>query len=135
MQLLFGACQEDVGIPYLPVASAFAGLDTEHPPFEAEHLTKPGGTDDDGARLALFLGVTRALLAAATTRVVMLVIEDLHWADDATISLLRHLVAVGSEDAARRPGPIGRRAHDASAGTRHRRRQLHRAGSARPADA
>ena len=31
----------------------------------------------------------------------MLVIEDVHWADDATLALLRHLVAVGSEEAAR----------------------------------
>ena len=101
VQVLFGACQEDVGVPYLPVASAFAALDAERNPFEGERVAGEGGADDDGARLALFLGATRALLASARERVAMLVIEDLHWADDATLALLRHLVAVGSEDAAR----------------------------------
>jgi class 3 adenylate cyclase len=101
VQLLFGACQEDVGIPYLPIASAFAALDAERNPFESERIAEVGGADDDGARLALFLGATRALLASANERVAMLVIEDLHWADDATLALVRHLVAVGSEDAAR----------------------------------
>jgi DNA-binding SARP family transcriptional activator/class 3 adenylate cyclase len=101
VQLLFGACQEDVGIPYLPLASAFASLGAGHNPFDAELLTATGRPDDDWAQLALFLDATRALLAAATERVVMLVIEDLHSADDATLALLRHLVAVGSEEAAR----------------------------------
>ena len=101
VQLLFGACQEDVGIPYLPLASAFASLDAGHNPFDVDQLTATGRTDDDWAQLGLFLDATRALLSAATQRVVMLVIEDLHSADDATLALLRHLVAVGSEEAAR----------------------------------
>lgn len=101
VQLLFGACQEDVGIPYLPVASAFAALDADLNPFGSDRFVGTSNSDDDGARLALFLGATRALLAAASDRIVLLVVEDLHWADDATLALLRHLVAVGSEEAAR----------------------------------
>ncbi len=98
--LLWGACQQDAAIPYLPLASALSALGGRRNPFEARDVER-GLAADDGARLALYISVTRALLEAARDRLVVLVIEDLHWADDATIGLLRHLLAVGSEDAAR----------------------------------
>jgi DNA-binding SARP family transcriptional activator/class 3 adenylate cyclase len=97
VQVLVGTCQEDVSVPYLPLASAFNTLDLPANPFESAAPTHLDG-DDDGARLALYLATTRALLTAARARVSMLVIEDLHWVDDATLSLLRHMLAVVGED-------------------------------------
>ncbi|MDQ1476510.1 MAG: hypothetical protein QOE62_1739, partial [Actinomycetota bacterium] len=97
VQVLASACQEDDAVPYLPLAGAFAALESMPNPFEQAPLADAGGADDR-SRLALYLAATRWLLTAARERVTMLVLEDLHWVDDATLSLLRHMLAVVGED-------------------------------------
>ncbi|MCU1465047.1 MAG: transcriptional regulator [Actinomycetia bacterium] len=97
VQVLAGACQEDDAVPYLPLASAFAALDSMPNPFEQVAFGN-AGANDDRSRLALFLAATRWLLTAARQRVTLLLLEDLHWVDDATLSLLRHTLVVVGED-------------------------------------
>jgi class 3 adenylate cyclase/DNA-binding SARP family transcriptional activator len=102
VQALSGTCHEDGAVPYLPLASALAVLDPGATLFASASLPGDAGVDDDGARLALYLATTRAILDYASTRTTMLVVEDLHWVDDATLSLLRHLLTVVGEEGARR---------------------------------
>ncbi|MDQ1381474.1 MAG: hypothetical protein QOJ71_2193, partial [Actinomycetota bacterium] len=97
VQVLASACQEDDAVPYLPLAGAFAALESMPNPFE-QSAVGTADAADDRSRLALYLAATRWLLAAARERVTMLVLEDLHWVDDATLSLLRHMLAVIGED-------------------------------------
>ena len=100
-QVLRGACQEDVGVPYLAIATAFANLGTDDDrtdPFGA--LTAVDAPETVDARLRLFLGASRVLLDAARDRATVLIIEDIHWSDDATLGLLRHLLAIAGEEAA-----------------------------------
>ena len=107
-RVLTGACQEDVGVPYLPLATALAPVYAESgspSPFESPGVLRideaisnePIPLED--ARLRLFLAATRVLLDAAETRTTILILEDVHWIDDATLALLRHLVAVVTEEA------------------------------------
>jgi class 3 adenylate cyclase len=108
-EVLAGACQEDVGVPYLPIATAFAApsrAETIDPfaAFETEAALRaaadPGTTHSGGdAHLRLFLAVSGMLLSTAKARPTMLVIEDAHWADGATLGLLRHLFAVVADEA------------------------------------
>jgi DNA-binding SARP family transcriptional activator len=42
--------------------------------------------------------IARAVLAAARRRPVLVVLDDLHWADEATLRALRHLVSVTPDD-------------------------------------
>jgi class 3 adenylate cyclase len=88
-QVLSGSCQDGIGVPYLPIATALSSL----------HVLEQGADEGD-ARLQLFLACSRALLDASAHRPTVLAIEDVHWADDATFALLRHLAAVVTEQAA-----------------------------------
>ncbi len=96
--LLWGTCQDDAAVPYLALATAFDGLPGQNPFDALDVVDRSAG--DDSARLGLYVSVTRALLDQASTRLVVLVVEDVHAADEATLGLLRHLLAVGSENAA-----------------------------------
>ena len=90
---LRGACQDDVEVPYLPVASALASLGGD--PF----LLAEAPAQSDDPRLRYFLAVTEMLLSSSADQPVLLVIEDVHWADTATLGLLRHLISVVTEEA------------------------------------
>jgi class 3 adenylate cyclase/DNA-binding SARP family transcriptional activator len=91
-QVLTGSCQEDLGVPYLPIATALRALRVR--------ATRDAPRVDDGdARLQFFLACSRALLDASAQRTTVVVIEDVHWADDATFALLRHIAAVVSDEA------------------------------------
>src|SRR5207244_3688706 len=56
-------------------------------------LPAPQTTDPETAQYALMNAVVDTLLAASADKPVVLVIDDLHWADEPTLVLLRHLVA------------------------------------------
>ncbi|MFD8203852.1 helix-turn-helix transcriptional regulator [Streptomyces sp. NPDC003470] len=105
--VLTGHCVDlgDVGLPYLPFTEIlgvlaaderFASVLAAHP--AAERLLGGGPEDDGGAprsRLLLFEGVAALLTALADAAPLLLVLEDLHWADQSSRDLLRFLLSRG----------------------------------------
>jgi class 3 adenylate cyclase len=91
-RLLIGAAHEDVLTPFLPLAAALDGL----PGLGDVFTWRPRAGDGDRAELSLFLAVTRALMAAASRRPTVLMIDDVQWADQSTVELLSHLVATAT---------------------------------------
>src|SRR4051812_35990114 len=69
-------------LPDVPtaVAGALAGVDL-----------LPDGADPEVARFALVATATEALLDEAEPDGLVVVLEDLHWADEMSLRLLRHL--------------------------------------------
>lgn len=109
-----GVCHQGLGVPYLPLAGALGalagapGID----PRGAAALARlvdgddlPGEQDGDPERrrLAMFVGVAEAVLAAAA-RPVVLAVDDVHWADPATLELLTHVLTTASHRA--HAGPV-----------------------------
>jgi DNA-binding NarL/FixJ family response regulator/tetratricopeptide (TPR) repeat protein len=108
MRALVGGCVElgDIGLPYLPVVDALRELADD--PEEAELLagaavTAPGlgrllpGIEpagvagDDVGQLQVLDAVRAVLVGLAERSPVLLVLEDLHWADRATRDLVAFL--------------------------------------------
>lgn len=101
----------DVGLPYLPFAVALGQLHDDPRTREAVEevaRTRPalvrllpalGGAavapiEDESSRLQLFDGIAATLAAVGSTAgPLLLVLEDLHWADPSTRDVLRYLVA------------------------------------------
>lgn len=81
--VLWGRCVDDPGAPPLwPWRRALAELSVPEP---------HPGPDPLAARFRFMSAVADALIAASTARGLVIVLEDLHWADDASLGLLRHL--------------------------------------------
>ena len=113
--VLFGRSQEETLAPYQPWVEALrqyvAACPVDElrlqmgarrrilaklvPEFAAAQDAAP---TDPGDRFALFSAVASLLGEAARTHTAVVVLDDLHWADDATLLLLRH-VAQASSDA------------------------------------
>jgi class 3 adenylate cyclase len=113
--VLYGRCEEELGIPYQPFAEALRHYLSHAPrPILEAHLSRHGEVlgrlgatigidttwrnvlrsgDPETERHLLFEAVVDLLSAAAQEAAVVLVLDDLHWADRATLLLLRHLVA------------------------------------------
>jgi DNA-binding CsgD family transcriptional regulator len=98
----------EIGLPYLPFAEALHQLVVDDRPAMAEVVAarpalrrllpstgaEPAGADEQTERLQLFDGVAAVLAAAARPDApLVLVVEDLHWADSSSRDLLRFLVA------------------------------------------
>jgi len=98
----------DVGLPYLPFAEALAQLRPLGPAVEDVIAARPAlgrlldsgtteppaGTAEQVARFQLFDGMAAVLAAAGTVRrPLVLIIEDLHWADPSSRDVLRFLLA------------------------------------------
>ena len=97
--VLRGGCVDlgDVGLPYLPFVEAFADLARQLPaavdvPGLGPLLPGAAATGGELVRLQLFEAVVAALRAAGEVAPVLLVLEDLHWADASSRELLRFLV-------------------------------------------
>ncbi|HZR83415.1 MAG TPA: AAA family ATPase [Candidatus Binatia bacterium] len=100
---LFGEGRNDAPIPYhavvdalLPIAGHLADLPIE----DARHVRRLLQIDDPGSaadgrsepdRDRAFIAVARALLAISQRRPIVVVLDDLHWADSASIDLLGDL--------------------------------------------
>ncbi|MFE1286112.1 AAA family ATPase [Streptomyces sp. NPDC058751] len=139
--VLTGHCVDlgDVGLPYLPfteILGAAAADDRLAPAFAAhpavDRLTGsgpgPGGASDPGDRLRLFEAVAGLLADLAGITPLLLVIEDLHWADQSSRDLLRFLFSRGMLQGAATAGPARRLAVFAS----YRADDLHRRHPLRP---
>jgi class 3 adenylate cyclase/tetratricopeptide (TPR) repeat protein len=112
--VLFGRCAEDLGAPYGPWIEALSTYVENAPtevlePHVERHggeLTRlvpalarrlpdtpdPRGSDPETERYLLFGAVLGLLEEAAGMAPVVLVLDDLHWADVQSLALLRHVV-------------------------------------------
>ena len=132
--VLYGRCDEDLGAPYQPFAEAL-GEYVEHGPAAvvAAHVERRGGVlarlvpelarraavpsvesvNADAERYQLFGAVVDLLERAAAEALVVLILDDLHWADTPSLRLLRHVLVSSDETrllvvAAYREGDLGR---------------------------
>ncbi len=117
--VLFGRCDEDLGVPYRPWVQALGYLVKEAPqPVLDAHVERFGGdlvrlisalgdrvpalppareSDPETERYLMYAAVAGLLEGAAEQAPLVLILDDLHWADAPTLSLLRHVVSAGSE--------------------------------------
>jgi class 3 adenylate cyclase/tetratricopeptide (TPR) repeat protein len=115
-----GWCEEDVRAPYRPFIDALAHLVAAAPPEVLHaHVARQGGnllplvpglanrldrvpdrisTDPESERFLLFSAVADLLTGLSELAPIVLFLDDLHWADAGTASLLRSL-ATASEPA------------------------------------
>jgi DNA-binding CsgD family transcriptional regulator len=114
--VLYGDCDVVVGSPYGPFAAALGhlvrqtGTETlrRHLGERANELTRllpelstqvgelPPASDADTERHRLHTAVTDLLVGISSEAPLLLVLEDVHWADPSTLQLLRHLVRSGA---------------------------------------
>jgi class 3 adenylate cyclase len=112
--VLYGRCQEDVGIPYGPWIEALSHYARKGPlPVLRGHVRRHGAElarlvsalaarlpdlppastyDEEAARFSFFAAVRDLLEAAGAEQPLVLVLDDLHWADRESLMLLRHVV-------------------------------------------
>ena len=113
--VLYGRCDEDLLVPYQPWVEALTHLVDNTPEHVlAEHVGERGadlvalvpalaarisdlpasrGTDTDTERHLLFGAVIDLLARSSTERAVALLLDDLQWADRATLQLLRNVAS------------------------------------------
>lgn len=97
IRVAYGACDAEVPVPYGPFAQALEPVVGEAagpqlaPLLGRDLAGKPVG-DPDAERLRLHRAAAAALSQACEDRPLVLVLEDVHWADGATIALLRQLL-------------------------------------------
>ncbi|MEW2610053.1 AAA family ATPase [Streptomyces sp. NPDC047880] len=106
MTVLTGHCVDlgDVGLPYLPFTEVlgmlaaderFSGALAAHPVVERLLGSGTDSVRDVDGRLRLFEGMAGLLADAAEVAPLLLVLEDLHWADQSSRDLLRFLLGRG----------------------------------------
>ncbi len=84
-QVLVGRCSQDEGAPPLwPWTDVLGALDLDLP-IEA-------GEADGGTRFRIWDSIVRAILLRASDRTLVVVLDDLHWADASSLRVLRLLV-------------------------------------------
>ena len=98
----------DVGLPYLPFTEALSHLRASTDAVERAIAKRPalarlledglaegaGGRDNQAARMQLFDGIATVLGTSGTAAApLVLMIEDLHWADPSSRDVLRFLLA------------------------------------------
>ena len=119
--VLWGACSEELAVPYEPWISVCSQL-VEHAPSEVleRHVERHGGelarlarelsrrlpeapepesSDPETERFLLFSAVAGALVELAASVPVCLVLDDLHWADSQSVALLKHVVSAAESSA------------------------------------
>ncbi len=86
-----GRCREHVAVPFGPWIEVLAQLGASD---ELEVLAGPpdGATSAEWRRTRFFTGVADRLREAGRDRPVVVVLDDLHWSDDGTATLLLHLL-------------------------------------------
>jgi predicted ATPase/DNA-binding SARP family transcriptional activator len=112
--IVHGRCDEDLRVPFLPFVDALMQLVAVLPDavldrINDRHLAElvrvapnlrdrrpglgpPQATDAETERYLLMNAVVATLVEASNAAPLVLVIDDLHWADKSTVLLLRHLL-------------------------------------------
>jgi class 3 adenylate cyclase/tetratricopeptide (TPR) repeat protein len=112
--VVYGRCDEDLGVPYQPWIEALTQLVRHAPePVLTAHVADRGGHlarvvpelsrrlgvqvaaggDADTERFVLFGCAVDLLARVSGEYPVLVVLDDLHWADRASVQLLRHVAA------------------------------------------
>jgi len=116
--VLYGRCDEDLGVPYQPWVQALRHFVAEAPQSVlGAHVERYGGelarlaptlgervsdlpaprqSDPETERYLMYAAVSGLLERAGDEEPLLLILDDLQWADAPTLSLLRHIVASGS---------------------------------------
>jgi len=102
--VLSGWCLSNTAVPYFPFFEAFNAYFTREETGEAANITTllrgPSQVDDLGKlqmyspqvwKDQTFAAVTRTLLSISATETVVLFIDDLHWADSASLALIHYI--------------------------------------------
>jgi len=101
-----GSCLEFVQAPYLPFVEIFDhlfGADTElatgseypawRPASSGMNLQTVATSSENSQKLQIFTAVAERLGELSKVRPIVAIIEDLQWADNATLELLEYLIA------------------------------------------
>lgn len=110
----WGACSEDLAVPYEPWIAVCAQLVANAPQEQLElyaeqlggelsrlvpnlslripGIRPPQASDPETERFLLFASVAGLLKAVCDSRPLCLVLDDLHWTDGQTVALLKHVV-------------------------------------------
>ncbi len=116
--VLYGRCDEDLGVPYQPWVQAlrhyaqngsqavlrahverYGGELTRLVPDLGDRvsdLPSPRESDPETEQYLLYAAVAGLLEEAGAQEPLLLILDDLHWADGPTLSLLRHVVTAGA---------------------------------------
>ncbi len=103
--VLYGRCDEQENVPYQPFAEALTRYLDALDAGERERLLDPplelawllGDAPPSSERFAAFEAVRAVLERAARSRPILLVLDDLHWADLPTLALLRHVLRLAHD--------------------------------------
>ena len=115
-RVLYGRTDEDGLVPYGPFVEALRQLVAHAPPAVVERgaalgggelrglvpelggdAVTPSGGDPALARYRLFDAVSALLADAGRDQPIVLLLDDLHWADEATLLLLKHVLRSGEQ--------------------------------------
>ncbi|MFI5563887.1 AAA family ATPase [Amycolatopsis japonica] len=90
--VMWGRCADDPGAPPLwPWRRVVEALPSVDSAVKTAFAETEGAGDVQAARFRLVAAAADALVAAAEPAGLVVVLEDLHWADEASLRLLRHL--------------------------------------------
>ena len=91
-RVLVGASSDPESLPYLPFIDALDGAAAFLPLGDPDVFRRAPSTVDDATQRARFFeAVATQFREIARARPVILVLEDLHWAGDATLALLAYI--------------------------------------------
>lgn len=111
-----GRGYEGQSIPYLPWTELLRAILAQTPDIESEtifgKMVRPTKASQrliyglEGERSQLYVGVSDLVYEISMTKPLLLVIDDLHWADTPSVELLTHVVIVLRESAAYHRVPL-----------------------------